>query len=273
MSEKDSIREMVMALARGDHKTAQAAATVVISAKTKRITESAMADVEEVEEVDEDGDSENLEEGNPLMRAARRHARAGGRHFRRQRDMSRDMHKRDGVREAGYAEKYNRDGYKMHEDGHFYGRNGRMMRSDGYDMHEDGHYYNEDGYRMPDGGYNKARYDDEEHATQGRDRRQGRRQDASMKRRRPRRSAMHEKSDTGADSATVKGKHDHEKMDGDKPDVVKDKGKSAGKDGGSAGSRGGDDKNVDLTDHRGEKPNAIKDKGKSAPSSKTHEEE
>lgn len=269
MSEKDSIREMVMALARSDHKTAQAAASTVIAAKTKRITESAMADVEEV---DEDSDSENLEEGNHLMRAARRHARAGGRRFRRQGD----MHRRDGgMREGGYNEKYNRDGYKMREDGNYYNRSGRAMRTDGYQMHEDGHYYNEDGYRMPDGGYNKARYDDEEHATQGqgRDRRQGRRQDASMKRRRPRRSSMYEKSDTGADSATVKGKHDHEKMDGDKPDVVKDKGKSAGKDGGSASSRGGDDNNVDLKDHRGKKPNAIKDKGKSAPSSKTYEEE
>ena len=38
MSDKDKIRDMVMALSRGDHEAAQASAADVISDKTSRIT-------------------------------------------------------------------------------------------------------------------------------------------------------------------------------------------------------------------------------------------
>ena len=51
MSEKDRIRDMVMALSRGDHEEAQAASNEVMAAKTSRITNE--SDAEDVDAKDD----------------------------------------------------------------------------------------------------------------------------------------------------------------------------------------------------------------------------
>jgi len=52
MSDKDRIRDMVMALSRGDHEEAQAAANDVMAAKTTRITNESEADDVDIKDVD-----------------------------------------------------------------------------------------------------------------------------------------------------------------------------------------------------------------------------
>jgi hypothetical protein len=51
MSDKDTIRDMVMALSRGDHAAAEIAASEVMAAKTTRLTEV---------KVDDDGDDDTI---------------------------------------------------------------------------------------------------------------------------------------------------------------------------------------------------------------------
>ena len=74
MSDKDKIREMVYALARGDMEAAQAAKTEVFTSKARRIAQEAL-------------ENEELEEGvhNPL----RRHLSAG----KRNTDAKANLHK------------------------------------------------------------------------------------------------------------------------------------------------------------------------------------
>lgn len=157
MSDKDQIREMVYALARGDHEAAREASKAVFAAKTKRIAEAALEN--ETEETVEG--EEELEEG--MHNPAHRRSTAARRHMRRARDV-------EVAREA--------------------------RRDDADD---------EDEYVV---------------------RRRKRRPSASMKRRRPRPSDMYEgSSDTGADSATVKGSNDHTQDDNtERKGSVKDSG-------------------------------------------------
>jgi len=57
MSDKDTIRDMVMALSRGDHEAAQTAATEVMAAKTARLTTEDTS-VEESDVVDDEKKAE-----------------------------------------------------------------------------------------------------------------------------------------------------------------------------------------------------------------------
>lgn len=82
---KDKIREMVMALAKGDHDTAQAAIKEVSAEKAKMATEAVLDD---------------LEEDSHMLRAARRHSRAGKRDMEAKRDVDRDMNTRDDKKAA-----------------------------------------------------------------------------------------------------------------------------------------------------------------------------
>jgi len=85
MSDKDKIREMVMALAKGDRKAATEAAKEVFEAKSQRI----------IREMQDEADTEEtVEEGHGMMRAGRRHMNSG----KMMRDkMHRDkMHERRG---------------------------------------------------------------------------------------------------------------------------------------------------------------------------------
>ena len=58
MSDKDTIRDMVMALSRGDHEEAQASATEVMASKMSKLTTEDTS-TEEPEVVDDDKKAES----------------------------------------------------------------------------------------------------------------------------------------------------------------------------------------------------------------------
>ena len=93
-NDKDIIRNMVMALANGDTETARQASAEVIAAKTGRMTEDSFDDETSSEDDSEESDSSGLDESSHMLRAARKHHRAGARDMKTKRDMHRKMHQK-----------------------------------------------------------------------------------------------------------------------------------------------------------------------------------
>lgn len=88
MSEKDKIREMVMALARGDRDAAKQASSEVLASKTSRVIERKF-------------EEENIDEGDRTVRASHRHHNAARRDMETKRDMGREQRSRNDVDRDG----------------------------------------------------------------------------------------------------------------------------------------------------------------------------
>jgi hypothetical protein len=114
MSDKNKIREMVMALAKGDRELAEKAFKQVAESKSKSL-------VSDLLESDEE-----LEEGHGMMRAGRRHMRAGGRHMR---SGARHMNREKMHREKMHGKMHERRGDEYDDDYDDAGVDPRKMRS------------------------------------------------------------------------------------------------------------------------------------------------